>query len=51
MVLGIIVVVMSRTGGSAAYGRWAAKRIKGKKGAAFATFGLGVLIFVDDYFN
>lgn len=49
--LGIIVALMSRSGGSAAYGKWAAKHIKSKKGAAFATFGLAVALSVDDYFN
>jgi len=51
VVLGIIVVVMNRAGGSAAYGEWAKKKIKTKKGAMLSTFGLGALIFVDDYFN
>ena len=51
VVLGIIVVMMNRAGGSRAYGEWAAKRIKSRKGAALSTFALGVLIFVDDYFN
>lgn len=51
VVLGIIVVLMNKAGGSAAYGRWATKTIKTRKGALLSTFGLGVLIFVDDYFN
>ncbi len=51
VVLGIIVVLMNRAGGSRAYGEWAAKKIKGRKGASLATIALGVLIFVDDYFN
>ncbi len=51
VVLGIIVVLMNRAGGSRAYGDWASKKINGRKGASFATFILGVLIFVDDYFN
>lgn len=51
VVLGIIVVLMNRAGGSRAYGNWAAKKIAGRKGAGLATFLLGVLIFVDDYFN
>ena len=51
VVLGTIVVLMNRAGGSAAYGKWAQKRIKTRKGTLFATFALGVLIFVDDYFN
>lgn len=51
VVLGAIVVLMNKAGGSAAYGKWAANKIKGKKGALLSTFGLGCLIFVDDYFN
>ncbi|MBE6759805.1 MAG: Na+/H+ antiporter NhaC family protein [Ruminococcaceae bacterium] len=49
--LGIIVALLNAAGGSVAYGKWAARRIKGRKGAMLATFGLGALIFVDDYFN
>lgn len=51
VVLGIIVVLMNKAGGSRAYGEWAAKHIKNRPGALLATFLLGVLIFVDDYFN
>ncbi len=51
VVLGTIVVLMNRAGGSAAYGKWAQEKIKGRKGSMFATFLLGVLVFVDDYFN
>ena len=51
VVLGIIVVLMNKAGGSRAYGEWAAKHIKNRQGATFATFLLGALIFVDDYFN
>jgi Na+/H+ antiporter NhaC len=51
VVLGVIVCLVNKAGGSAAYGEWASKRIKTRKGAILATFGLGVLIFVDDYFN
>lgn len=51
VVLGIIVVLMNKAGGSRAYGEWAAKHIKSRAGASLATFFLGVLIFVDDYFN
>ena len=51
VVLGIIVVLMNKAGGSRAYGEWAAKHITSRKGASLATFMLGVLIFVDDYFN
>jgi len=51
VVLGIIVCLMNKAGGSAAYGEWASRKIKSRKGAILATFGLGILIFVDDYFN
>lgn len=51
VILGIIVVLMNKAGGSRAYGEWAAKHIKTRSGASLATFLLGVLIFVDDYFN
>lgn len=51
VVLGIIVVLMNKAGGSNAYGEWAAKHIKSRKGACISTFLLGCLIFVDDYFN
>lgn len=49
--LGIIGALITSAGGSAAYGRWAERNIKTKAGAQFSTFLLGVLIFVDDYFN
>ena len=49
--LGIIVALMTKAGGSAAYGKWAGGKIKTRKGAMLSTFGLGALIFVDDYFN
>ncbi len=49
--LGTIVALMSRAGGSKAYGKWAQTKIQSQKGSLLATFGLGVLIFVDDYFN
>ena len=49
--LGTIVALMTRAGGSRAYGIWAKKKIKNKKSALLSTFGLGALIFVDDYFN
>lgn len=51
VVLGMVVALMTKAGGSAAYGNWASKRIKTKRGASLATGGLGVLIFIDDYFN
>lgn len=51
IVLGAIVALMNKAGGSAAFGRWASKHIKSKVGAQLATVALGVLIFVDDYFN
>ncbi len=49
--LGILVALVNHGGGSAAFGRWAQKHIKTRVGAMFATFVLGVLIFIDDYFN
>ena len=51
VVLGILVVLMQKSGGARAYGNWAGQKIKSKKGALAATAGLGCLIFVDDYFN
>lgn len=51
VVLGIIVVLMNKAGGSHAYGEWASKHIKNRPGACISTFILGALIFVDDYFN
>lgn len=51
VVLGVIVVLMNKAGGSRAYGEWAAAHIRTRRGAALSTFLLGVLIFVDDYFN
>ncbi len=49
--LGIIVALINKAGGSQAFGRWAVKHIKTRAGAMLATFLLGVLIFIDDYFN
>ena len=49
--LGVIVCLMNKSGGSAAFGRWAQKHIHTRIGAQLATIVLGVLIFVDDYFN
>ena len=49
--LGIIVALVNKAGGSQAFGRWAAKNIKSRTGAMLATFVLGILIFIDDYFN
>jgi len=51
VLLGIVVALINASGGSAAFGRWAEKNIKTRVGAILATFVLGVLIFVDDYFN
>ena len=51
VILGIMVCLMNNAGGSAAFGRWAGKRIKSRVGAELATIVLGVLIFIDDYFN
>ena len=49
--LGVIVALINKAGGSAAFGNWAKTHIKSRVGAMIATFLLGVLIFVDDYFN
>ncbi len=51
VMLGILVILMSKAGGTKAYGDWASTKIKSKRGALGATAGLGALIFVDDYFN
>ena len=51
VVLGIMVALMNKVGGSAAFGQWASTHIKTRVGAQLATMALGVLIFVDDYFN
>lgn len=49
--LGALVVVVTRAGGSRAYGKWAAEKLTTKRSAMLATAGLGALIFIDDYFN
>ena len=49
--LGMLVALVNRAGGSAAFGRWASTHIKTRVGACLATFLLGILIFIDDYFN
>ncbi len=51
VVLGMMVALINRAGGSAAYGRWASVHIRTKTGALLSTIALGVLIFIDDYFN
>ncbi len=51
VLLGILVCMMNQAGGSAAFGRWASEHIKSRVGAQLATILLGVLIFIDDYFN
>lgn len=51
VMLGVMVALVNRAGGSAAFGRWAEKHIKSRAGAILATFFLGMLIFIDDYFN
>ena len=51
VMLGILVALMNKAGGSAAFGRWAAEHIKTRIGAQLATMMLGIVIFVDDYFN
>ncbi|MDR2098343.1 MAG: Na+/H+ antiporter NhaC family protein, partial [Spirochaetaceae bacterium] len=49
--LGALVALITRAGGSQAYGKWAARKLKSKQGASLVTALLGVLIFIDDYFN
>lgn len=51
VILGAMVALVNKAGGSAAFGRWAQMHIKTRVGATLATFVLGVLIFIDDYFN
>ena len=51
VILGVIVALINKSGASRAFGQWASKNIKTKVGASLATFVLGVLIFIDDYFN
>ena len=51
VILGILVALMNRAGGSAAFGAWASEHIKSRVGAQCATIVLGMLIFIDDYFN
>lgn len=51
VLLGAMVILMNKSGGSAAFGRWASERIKTRVGTQLATIALGVLIFIDDYFN
>jgi Na+/H+ antiporter NhaC len=51
VILGSMVMLMNRAGGSAAFGKWAVKHVKTKAGAQVATIVLGMLIFIDDYFN
>lgn len=51
VVLGTLVALMNKAGGSAAFGKWAKEHIKTKIGAQVATVILGILIFIDDYFN
>ena len=51
VLLGAIVVLFARSGGSRAFGEWASRRVRSRRGAVTATAGLGCLIFLDDYFN
>ncbi len=51
VILGVIVALLNKAGGSRAFGEWAAKHVKTKIGASIATFLFGALIFIDDYFN
>lgn len=51
VILGMVVALMNKTGGSDAFGKWASKRIKTRVGAQLTSILLGCLIFIDDYFN
>ena len=51
VMLGVFVALVNSSGASAAFGRWAARHVKSRLGSQLATFVMGVLIFVDDYFN
>ncbi len=51
VILGAMVMLMNRAGGSAAFGRWSVDHVKTRRGAQLATIALGALIFIDDYFN
>lgn len=51
VILGSVVCMMNKAGGSAAFGRWASKKIHTRVGAELAAIILGILIFIDDYFN
>ncbi len=51
VILGMLVALINKSGGSAAFGRWAQEHIKSRKGAQIISFTLGILIFIDDYFN
>ena len=51
IILGVMVCMMNKAGGSAAFGRWAKEHIKTRAGAQLTTIALGILIFIDDYFN
>ena len=51
VILGVIVALLNKAGGSQAFGRWAVKHVKSKFGSMMVTFLFGILIFIDDYFN
>lgn len=51
VILGVVVALLNKAGGSRAFGNWATKHVKTKVGASLATFVFGILIFIDDYFN
>lgn len=51
VLLGTLIALTNKAGGSAAFGRWAGKHVKSRLGAQIATLALGLLIFIDDYFN
>lgn len=51
VILGVLVALINKSGGTSAFGRWAVEKIKGRRESQLATFLLGILIFIDDYFN
>lgn len=51
VILGVIVALINNTGAASAFGNWAKEHVKSRRGALFSTYFLGILIFIDDYFN
>ena len=49
--LGIVICMIDKAGGSRAFGNWTSRTVRSRAGVQAATFGLGLLIFIDDYFN